>query len=246
MDATLKRRIQYITVENAPAFWKFPHVFACNVQELILILSVASNPITFLCGFVIQRTLPRELIILLFYIGFSCLSDFLQMFLGTHHIQNLWVWYCYTPLQYAALATIFGCWQTSPFLKKLILASIPLIFALSLISILFGAGLSGFDSYSSSLSGLFILFAAGYTLFELNLRFNHAITINPAFWVCVGSIIYFGTTLLVFSMANSLVSLPNGLGNDAFIFNAVSSILANCFYSVAFLCSPKFQRLSGR
>jgi hypothetical protein len=239
MDATLKRRIQYIMDENTPALWKFPHVIACYVQELILMLSVASDPITFLCGLYYWRKLSRELTILLFYVGLSCLSDFLQMFLGIHHIQNIWISHFYIPLQYAALAAIFSSWQTVPLVRKLLLASIPLIVALACVSIWIGGSLSRFDTYSNSLSGLFILMAAVYTLFELNLGSTESITGKPAFWVCLGAIVYFGATLFLYCLANSVVLLPNDFGKSVFIINALSSMFANGLYFTAFVCSAK-------
>ena len=189
-------------------------------------LVVTSYIILFIIGAYRLRQLSREMKILLCLIGIALSTDFVLLYLATHHINNLWLMHFYTLLEFSLFMLIFSSWQKNKFSQKLlrliILIYIPIWFSAKFLL----EDFSSFDNFTSSLSGTLLTGIAIYTLLILKKEVDCNILIEKRFWVSTGVLFYFAGNLFIFALGSTIAvwSLHN-----------IINICANICYAGGFL-----------
>ena len=116
-----------------------------------------------------------------------------------------------------------------------------MVIILGIISMLFLENVRHFNNFSRPMASLILTMVSAYTLFELNKEKIVSVVREPRFWICSGVLLYYTSTLFLFSLSNTLLDLPMHIVKLLFEFNIVMNIAANIFYTKGFLCRVQTQ-----
>lgn len=186
-----------------------------------------------------RNSLSRQMRLLIVYFGEGLFAEILFAYLGSKGINNLWLLHLFTIIDYCLLIAVFALWQKNILLRRILQISIPLIIILGIISILYLENIRHFNNFTRPMTSLILTMVSAYTLFELNTEKIVSLFREPRFWVCSGVVLYFTSTLLIFSLSNILLNLPHHLVRVIFEFNIIMNIVANIIYTRGFLCQVR-------
>ncbi len=178
-----------------------------------------------------QRGFPDRL--LLAFLVFAFGLDLAGFVLRARGIEVYWIVHAFTLVEYSFFAWLFSLWVEGPRLRSFLRVSVvgfALIWlALKLTLEPFGA----FDSYSTSIESVLLIWVSGYTLYEVSRSDILNLYHYPRFWVGCGVLVYFAGSLMSFALFNLLkdgvLSVP---------IHAISNIVKNGLFAGAFLCHP--------
>lgn len=213
--------------------------------HLIQRITLFSAMFPLLPGLLLWKHLSMEMKYLLLYCFVASVTNLIGHYLGAHHRNNLWLAHVYTLVEYGLLATIFASWQTNPLLKNILLWSVPIFLLLGIISIFFMADLRHFNDYSRPLAGMMLVLAAAYTLFEQNLDLGRPLILKPQFWISTASLLYFGGTLVLYALSNSLLQLPRQTTKNIFLLDWIIYIIFNLLFFGGFLWPARARKYYG-
>ena len=208
------------------------------VEVYIVILSMLSTVIAFAGGLYARRSLAVEMKVLLVYFGFSVLCECVLYYLAARGYNNLWLAHAFTIVEYWFLGWVFSSWLKNPLLRRILLTSIPLVTILGIVLMFYGEDVRHFNNFSRPAAGLLLVAASAYTLFELNQETFGSVFSQPRFWVSSAALLYFGSTLILFALSNTLLEFPDLL-RKIFMFHAFVDFVANSLYTGGFLCTAR-------
>jgi len=192
----------------------------------------------FLVGIVVyfRKRLTHELRVLAVYLILSLLSLTGQIYLALNHINNYWLLYLFSPIEFGLLMYVFYLWNRNSFVGKMMLYSIPLYIGGWGLGILLSGSASNTFTYMSPISAAGLVLVSSYTLLSIERAEGSPVLGNPSFWISSATLIYFGSTIVFSSLNTSIQKASIGTMQIAFSVQAVINILANLVYAGGFLC----------
>jgi hypothetical protein len=190
------------------------------------------------------RKLSRGLRVLVLYAGIAFLTEVISFILVRQGIKTLFISHIFTVIEFAFLVLIFSLWQKNRMLSLILRATIPINTFVVFMGLLF-EGATHFNSFSGPLANLVLVAASAHTLFELN-KEEHYVSVwrLPQFWVSSGVLVYYASTLVVFSLTNVLIQ-DLELLKTVFLAHAVINSVTNLVYTGGFLCQLPAQKFGG-
>ncbi|MBI5022074.1 MAG: hypothetical protein HZB59_11620 [Ignavibacteriales bacterium] len=161
--------------------------------------------------------------------------------LGISH-NTSWISHVFPPLEYLLFAVIFSKWQKNIYLKKAYIWSIFLIAAFSIVNLLFFQSVAQGNTYGMSIQKLLLISMSAAVLLELNKEGIYPLTREYRFWVAAAVLFYNLTTLMMFSLANLILSLGEQFSIPIFMTHMALSIITYLIYTKGFLCRPQGQK----
>jgi hypothetical protein len=183
--------------------------------------------------------------IILTYFGVALLFECASAYFALHQMKDWYLSHAFTIIEYGLLTAAYSCWQDSHILKKILVFSIPFFTLLGIISFYFMEDSSHLNTLTRPLSNFLLVVAAAYTLLNLDLETMKTVFAKPQFWVSSASLLYFGTTLILFASANSLLRMPDTVAQKYFLLDPLMYIFSNMLYAGGFLCLDRARNYSG-
>ncbi len=202
----------------------------------ILVVSLLSETIPLAAAIYSRRFLTREMKILFVYLLIDQLSDLVMAFLGSRHVNNLWLTYVFILFQYVFFMWLFASWQKSILFKRILIASIPAFVILGILAMVFFEDLSQFNTLTRPISSLILIFVSAYTLFGLETTNLESVFTQTRFWIASAALLYFASSLAVVSLSNVIVGWPAERARQLFEVHAALNLIANIGYAGGFLC----------
>ncbi len=205
---------------------------------LITNVSKYSVALPALIGVFVFFRLENTQKVILLLVLISVLSEASAHILGFTGAGQTVVYYLFTCFEFGLLTYVFAE-GIKPFFRPIFFLAIALFFLIFiLIDMIWISGIAQFNSYSTAIEGLILIFFALIffykTLHELKIRFLER---EPLFWISAGVLLYFSSSLFIFLFSNYVNSSTTAL----FIIwgiHGIFSILLNVFYSTALWVRP--------
>jgi len=203
-----------------------------------------SSAVVVIVGLSRLNALPSEMKMLLAYFFFAFIANFLSLVLSLKGINNLWFYHFVTLVEFTVFVVVFSSWLDTPSAKQTLRLLIPLFFVFSIMLKLSIEDLRYFDSFSSSLKGVFLVGSASYVLFSLFKREWERPSEDFRFWVLFAVLIYHTVNVMFGSIINAALSLSHPEVARLYSVYWFFGIVANGLYVVAFFIprSPLQQR----
>ena len=192
------------------------------------------------CGvgiFAFRRSCIQLKIIAIYFVVSTAFSV-VQLYLASHHANNLWLTHLFTPIQYAFFAWTFSLWQSTNGMRKSLQISVVIFAAICLGSVLLVENLKAFNNYSRPLESILLVIASGNALYRVNQKGMQSLMRQPEFWVSGAVLLYFSGMVVLYSMSNSLLHASVETLRVAWVAHSVVSVISNSFFAMAFLCPP--------
>ena len=185
------------------------------------------------------RRLPRELKILSYYFFLSFFSAAGQLTLALMRTDNVWISQSSMPVQFALVMIPLALWQPERGLRTTALVLVPVYIFVWLALLALLGNMNAMSTYMRPLAGA-LLIGASSTLLVRNVQDEtRQVSDDPAFWVATATIIYFGGTVIFYSLSAPLMTMSLPVMRIAWSAQAVLNIIANLLYAKAFLCPAR-------
>ncbi|MEM9920606.1 MAG: hypothetical protein AAF990_21085 [Bacteroidota bacterium] len=153
-------------------------------------------------------------------------------------ISNLPLIHLFTALQFTLLSLILAKALRPLFPERFFQILIPTFLGFAIIDAFFLNGLYNFNSFARPLASSILLFLAlsffYKTLKELKIK---SLEREPLFWLCIGIVIYFSGSLLIFLLTN-YVKTSNEVLRTLWGIHAIFNIILNTSYSIILWIKP--------
>jgi hypothetical protein len=149
------------------------------------------------------------------------------------------VYYLFTLCEFSLFTYLFAQ-ALVPFIKRRLLLGLLFFFLLFvLIDMIWLSGLEQFNSYSTAVEGLLVIFLTlcyfYKTLRELRIKYLER---EPVFWVSTGVLLYYSSNLFIFLFTNFINSSLEAL-YIIWGIHGIFSILLNILYAIALWVTPQ-------
>jgi len=185
------------------------------------------------------RRLPRELKILSYYFFLSFFSAAGQLALALMRMHNLWISQSTMPVQYALVMIPLALWQPGRGLRTTALVLVPAYIVVWLAFLALLGDMNAMSTYMRPLAGALLIGASSTVLVRNVQDETKQVLDDPAFWVATATIIYFGGTVIFYSLVPSLMTMSLPVMRIAWSAPAMLNIIANLLYAKAFLCPAR-------
>ncbi len=225
--ATSFRIFEYIVQRRNPS----GEYFNPNV---IFYLSCLSQLVVVIAAGLVYRRLGGEMRMLAVYFVIALIITAIQMVLALRGMNNLWTGQVFSPIEFIMLMYVFYRWNRNSSLGKIMLISIPTY----IVAWLIGIVLLGNDIYAylNPIGSASFVLASSFTLLTLDRDEISPVLGMPSFWVSSAASIYFGGTIVLYSLNTALLKASFPTLRLAWSVQAVINILANIVYAGGFLC----------
>lgn len=200
----------------------------------LALIGAFSSAIVVIVGLIRLGSLSTEMKMLLGYFLFVLIVNILSLVLLFNNINNLWFYHFLTFVEFTVFVTVLSSWMDTPSAKQVFRLLIPLFFSISILLKLSIEDLRSFDSFSSSLKGVFLVGSASYVLFTLFKHEWERPTEDFRFWVLFAVLIYHTVNVMFSSVSNIALSTSHPELIRLWSVHWFVGIVANGLYAVAF------------
>ncbi len=198
--------------------------------DLLDFVLLSTEAVPFLTGLVLFPRLLSELRQLVPLFGFALCANWLIASMQFEGINAAPLLHLVTPVEFCILMLVFASWQKSVIWQKVLLYSIPLFFIVVFLLKLYVETINEYDSYSSSLEALLLIFVAVKLLLDLNRNLpSTSLLHSPQFWIASSVLLYFTGNLLFFVAVLMDIQIEHSI-------HEIINPLANLGYTGGFLC----------
>ena len=216
----------YLALRKVPLMSLFIFPVASLASQIIVVIAAAR---TF-------RNLPVGMKVLASYFAFSLVLALLQMILALNRIHNLWTSQFSLPVEFTLLALVFFYSGQDPWLRKILFVLILLFVTVWTSSILLiGLERTSYPYFKTATSVVLVLVSC-YILTKVAAGQSEGILTHGIFWVAGATVIYFGGTIVLFSLSGSIFKSSLLTMRLAWSMQSVLNVVANLIYMRGFLC----------
>lgn len=207
------------------------------MYKFFLYASAFSALVPFTPAMLYWKYFSKALRVFALFVFIAVMFDMYSVITGYLGINNLDVLHLYTVVEYSFLAYFLHSIIENKRVKNLILISIPVYGVLALSYSIFISNLVGFNSAGRVVECLLLSTFALYWFYSL-LESDEYTSLKryPYFWLNSGITLYFMGNVFMF-MLYFLLNSPTD--RDYWTVHSVLNVIANLFYLVGFLCSPR-------
>lgn len=207
------------------------------IINLLTYLTVFAFVIPLSAGIVYFRRLDYQMKLLAILMAFSGVSETLSFFLsefsGTLYFS---VYHIFLPIEYTFFAIIFSAWIKNRFYSKLVIYSIPFIWAFAIFNSLFIQNLNELNSYPITLALIIYTMITLYVLYRVMSEDLGQILKNHIFWVSTG--------LLIFSAGDLAYFAFNPLVKKHYLvviweIHSILNVITYIFYFIGIFCQGR-------
>jgi len=158
-----------------------------------------------LAGVIGFRRTNRDMKLLLVLFLTTLIVETMSLIVALNGYSNNWIQDIFLPIEYTFFALLFRMWQTGKMQKKLISYSIPVFILADLATLILLKNMDEMNSFAISLSCVFYVSMASYTLFTLEARDTGTMYKDYRFWICSGLLLYAAGSLSFYVFTRMIV-----------------------------------------
>ncbi len=192
------------------------------------------------CFIFTRRTDRPALRVFPFLLLLELTVSLLGRYYSLHRVNNLLLYNLFAMVQFSFFTWFFI--QTDPLEKtvrwmQVLLFIIPIVMAANTFLV---QGLFVFNTYTFTSGSLLMIFLGCRFLFRMfKSPVNNNPLRNPAFWITVGVIFYFVSTVTILSLANTISRLPRSTRGLLQTILFTVNVLYYILFIIAFTCRIK-------
>ncbi len=181
------------------------------------------------------------------YFVLSLITTAGQTILAFNNINNIWMSRIFSPIEFCLLTYVFYRWNRNVTMGRVMLFAIPAYLIACGLGYLISENVSTTFDYLDPMSAVVLVVLASYTLLTIDRVADMPVLRIPSFWVSSAAAIYFGCTIIFYSLRASLLRASLPTMQLAYSVQAVANIIANLLYAGGFLClRQKTYNFSGQ
>lgn len=189
-----------------------PYVFVLRAVEIIVLM----------IGWYTYRNLPNSFKIIVYYISFSAIAALVSKLFSGLFGNNYIFFHFYTPLELIIMIiTIMLIIESKIFKSVAIFILIPYLIFWVISKFTFES-LNQIDNVTSAVTNTIILIFAVYGILKISLSSFGSILYDPRLISLFGILLYFGGSLVVFTLSNLIFLKGN---NDAILLWKIHNIV---------------------
>lgn len=154
----------------------------------------------------------------------------ITLFLAKKGINNLWAIHVFTLVEYIILLVLLSRWTQYIIAKKIFYTLIILFITLWIFSKFTFESLKLVDTWTSSISCTVLTISFAYMILEMVSSIEILIIKDYRFWIIVGFLFYFSTSLILYGLSNQIL----GWG-----FESISDIISKGLIIIGLLVAWK-------
>ncbi|MEH6305786.1 hypothetical protein RYH73_09030 [Olivibacter sp. CPCC 100613] len=146
--------------------------------------------------------LDKALKVIFLYLLTAGITNVIAAVLAFNNKNNLFLLHAYSAIEFALLSIYFFLLVEKLFVKQLILSIIVLYVIYCLLNVAFVQRIDQFNTYTRSIQAIMI---SGYSLYYLYTGIGNFVSNRkkgPHYWIALGLITYFMSSLVQFSFSN--------------------------------------------
>ena len=161
--------------------------------------------------------------------------------------EFVWAYHLYTPFNYAFFALYLRQYISSATVKKLIIFSIVLFFAVSYSLSGFLYDFNDFPGICITINGLLLTAISVYYIFNINQQEGLSFLKNPNIWIVIGILFFFGGTAFFNGVYTKLMNLNKARALNLFgIINKPLNISLYSCINIGLVCRAAIGKFTFR
>lgn len=184
----------------------------------------------------VRSRLNRPMKIFAIFIGYTVLHIGGEFTLGRFGIHNQFLLNIYRLIFLECILFLYMLWTDRQFLKDLFRLAGAAYLLFWCIDVAFTPFPAEFREGLSSISNAVLIVASLMILNAVNKHSHRRVTEHSVFWIAAGIILYSSGTMVVTLMSNTILAMGLEYFNALWHINWGFTILANLFFTKAFLC----------
>ncbi|GEM_PF-930803 len=223
------------------------YFFPSSSSEVPLILryTAFTGIIPLFVGLWFGKSLSLEFKLLLTLIAMAVVVEAISVVLSAHKWNNYWPFNIYTLFEFGLLMLIFALWQNRPKWRYFIAFSVPaFVVVWVLVKVINPERDPRFDSYAATFESVVLVAVSVLTLIRLTSEDIMGIFRNPRFWVVSAVMIYFSGNLIIFALANVILSGDYSELDLIWSIHSMLGVTANLIYAYSFYSEHRRWTLS--
>jgi hypothetical protein len=193
----------------------------------------------------LKRALPLPLRLVVLYFVLSFLQDCVEMWLGSHGVNNLWLSHVTLPLTSGLWLWAFSLWQENEVARLTFRLAILFFIVVWVGLLLFVENLREFSRFGDPLNALLVVCVAAYTLATASARSQEPVWRFDWFWVSWGALLSYGGSAILMPMGNLLLTTSREHLYYLFDIHAWIDIAANLLITGGVLCARPRPNFGG-
>ncbi len=213
-----------------------------DIDFILLFLAISSYSAILPIGLSIFRWkyLSFELKILSVYLFLSLITDITTFQLAVNHVNNLYLLYVFTLIEFGLFSWVYHRIFESFYLKKAVIVIAALFFLIFVVS-LYQNGVSSYATAPRTVESIvFTIYAILY--FNQILKGNHSFGLekDAMFWFNGGLLVYFAGSLLFFSLSSFILEHASlEMQRKLFTTPAILNIVQKLLFTIAIWVSQR-------
>lgn len=186
--------------------------------------------------FFVKRDNLRNIFSFFFYLVYSLVVEII----GYYTYDNAWLYNFSTTIDFIFIGFFFRSLILNNRTRRFIEIFIYLYTPFTLTNIFFIQGIYNFHSFSFSIGSLFVIFCAGYKLYELLVVQDPINLIKlPIFWICFGFILFYIGAFQILGLYDLLLKNYRPILSKLYPIVRLLNFMLYLFFSLGFLWAKK-------
>ncbi len=170
----------------------------------------------------------------------------LQFSLTLRGENAVWISHFYGFIEFVTMTFVFSLWASKPQVRRILYGVILAYIVFWVAAKVFLEIISQTPFYSALTARVLLTAISIYTLHSLSNELRIVLYKDPRFWVAAGLLIASSGGLLFYALRTVIDQLPREGLLVAYSAHWSIITIANCLYTVAFLCKPQARNSGGQ
>src|ERR1700756_1218304 len=193
-------------------------------------LSIVSSLIPVAAGIYYFKKLSAGRKLILYFFLITAFADFINGWLGFHHINNQWEVNIYTVIEFSFYVLILSSWVKARTVHRLSLIAAAFFYAAWIYCVL-SAKTLGADTFPAEIiKSIVIMLLSAYVLGTLSIATEYPVLKNYKFWFAGVSFIYNSIGILLNYIFESLIANDPAYDWGLWNINTAVNIAANILF----------------
>jgi|GEM_PF-4709603 len=203
---------------------------------LIAHVSAASHLVPAAVGLWYWKRLSLPMRVLVFYFNFTVLVEITELILALLGIHNIFVINIHRIVEFVSFMYFFRHHVHHHTYREAMAILSMLYIVLWFTEVSFDPFPKQHSEFINTVSNIALLIVSVAVSFYLFTTSQGNLTSQSTFWICLGAILTFSSTVIIYSLGNTVLALGIEHFTLLWHFNWGFSIIANILYARSFLC----------
>ncbi|MEW6061021.1 MAG: hypothetical protein AB1600_03670 [Bacteroidota bacterium] len=181
-----------------------------------------------------RLSLPRRVLVL--YFNFTVLIEIIELTLALSGIPNVFVINIHRLGEFVSFMYFFRHYVHHPTYREALMILSMLYIVLWFTEVSFDPFPKQYTEFINGVSNIALLMVSVAVSFYLFNTSHGNLTSQSVFWICLGAILAFSSTVMIYSLGNTILAMGVEQFTLLWHFNWGFNIVANILFTRSFLC----------